>query len=413
MAGVDRVVAGAAAHGLLQRAVIAAMRRFDDSVVIEVAADQVVGDEFQPLDALGQPCAVAGGLDVVPGGNQQTGIRVEHVPVVPVRDDFARRARAVVEPPIDRAADEIRQVNVRRELGRQEYMVRPNVDQTTHRVADDVVGQNACRGAEGIALVAPFRGRLNRIEPASPGRRPHRFVLQVGRRGKTQGLHRQRDRLAGVQRRQFEREVDRMVRPASAQPALERARVAGKQHLPKIRRTDDRRQSQAAVRLPTGGQERGRRHERIERKDQFQLVHVVLPADELHGQPAARGSNRPVDARPRGGQSKPHFVRSLFFAFAGQIDRRLRRALLQRYAGSQQVALRAIAAFGVPTQQRQCGRLAIGLDAQHGLARGGRVPECNDGRRRGLSWPAPADPLQRPSWTRTRSDRPTRRINRF
>ena len=71
-------------------------------------------------------------------------------------------------------------------------MVCPHVEQTTHRVADDIVRQNARRGTERIALVAPFGGRLNRVEPAAPSRRPEGFVLQIGRRWKKQGLDRER-----------------------------------------------------------------------------------------------------------------------------------------------------------------------------------------------------------------------------
>ena len=265
--------------------------------------------------------------------------------------------------------------------GRQQYLVGPEVEQTTHGVAQDVVGQDARRGAEGIALVAPFRGRLNRIEPPAACRRPHRFVLQANRHGKVQGLHRQRDCLAGVQRGQFEREVDRMVRPASSQPAPERAHIAGEKHLPEIRRTDDCRQSQAAVRLPAGRQERRRRHERIERKGQFQPVHAAASADQLHRQPAAGGSNRPVDVRAGGGQAKLHAVGAALLPFAGQSDRRLRRALFQRNAGAQQVALRPIAAFGVPTQQRQSRRSAIGLDSHHRLPFGVAAAKCNNAGR--------------------------------
>ena len=94
-------VVGTGTIGELERAPVAALRGLGQTVCINIPSGQELGDELQAADAPLEPCLVARGLDVVPSGDQGTGVGVEEVAVVVVADNFARFAGAVVEPPVE------------------------------------------------------------------------------------------------------------------------------------------------------------------------------------------------------------------------------------------------------------------------------------------------------------------------
>lgn len=218
VAAVEGVPPGVGAVGLDERAAVAALRCLDEAVPVDVAAGQEVGDELEALDAAGEPVEVARRFDVVPGGNERRGLGVEEVAVVPVAGDLAgqggggggggRRggwtggrggrggggsgraggggggaAHAVIEPVIDRAADERHEGDARGDVGREEGLVGVEPERDAGRAADDVVAEDAGRRAERLVLFAPAGAGLKGVEPAAAGREPEVGGAEAGGRG--------------------------------------------------------------------------------------------------------------------------------------------------------------------------------------------------------------------------------------
>ena len=64
---------------LLQRAAVAALRRLDHAVAVDIALGQELGDQLQAVDPpLATP--IAAGLDVIPGGDERPALASRKLP---------------------------------------------------------------------------------------------------------------------------------------------------------------------------------------------------------------------------------------------------------------------------------------------------------------------------------------------
>src|SRR5207302_6965276 len=156
VAGVQSIPPRAAARGLGKRIGIPALRRLYEAITIRIASRQIIRNQLQPIHPPFEPAVITGCLNVIPGSEKGSCVRVQEGLVIPITGHNALGGSAALHPPLRRLT---RQADNGNPPG---YFRNPvccvGIERQRHaaRIADDVVGKNSGGTVESSSLSAPL-----------------------------------------------------------------------------------------------------------------------------------------------------------------------------------------------------------------------------------------------------------------